>query len=67
MDWQIIVKEVIEDRHITYAALARECGIKKGWMHELVHGRIQNPSFEKGVAILRLYPKKKEIIGGLIN
>lgn len=65
MDWQKIINEVLEDRKINLTELSKKTGISLPHLCHLRNGKRgkkANPSFEIGLAIVKLHPKSKELM-----
>ncbi|RKQ59916.1 hypothetical protein C7457_1704 [Thermovibrio guaymasensis] len=62
MDWKQIIEEVLEYREINQAELARKTGISTVHIHGLATGKRLHPSFEKGLAIVKLHPDTKKLL-----
>ena len=62
LDWKVIITEVQEHQDLNQAELSRKTGISTVHIHGLKTGKRKEPSFTKGLAILRLHPNKKDYL-----
>lgn len=62
LDWKLIITEVQEDQDLNQAELSRKTKISTPYICALKSGKRKEPSFTKGLAILRLHPNKKEYL-----
>lgn len=66
MDWQKIINEVLEDRKINLTELSKRTGVSLPHLCHLRNGKRgkkANPSFEIGLAIVKLHKNKLELLG----
>jgi transcriptional regulator with XRE-family HTH domain len=62
MDWKQIINDVLEHQKINQAELARVTNSSTPYICQLKNGNRKSPSFEIGVAIIKLHPRKKDFL-----
>ena len=62
LDWKLIITEVQDCHDVNQVELSKKTGISKEHICALKSGKRKEPSFTKGLAILRLHPNKEEYL-----
>jgi hypothetical protein len=62
MDWKIIVSEVMQYKKINQGELAKRVEASDTYISHLKNGKRDSPSFDIGLAIVKLHPRKRELL-----
>lgn len=62
MDWKIIVSEVMEHKKLKQGELAEKANASDTYISHLKNGKRNCPSFDIGLAIIKLHPRKRELL-----
>ena len=62
MDWELIIKEVQEYRELNLKNLSARVGASAPYLHHLRKCIRKIPSFDIGLAIIKLHPNKVELL-----
>ncbi|AYP68966.1 hypothetical protein [Acinetobacter phage vB_AbaM_IME284] len=63
MDWKQIIDEVQEHHDFNQADLSRKTGVSTPHICALKKGTRKMPSFDIGLAIIKLHPNAKKLLG----